>query len=211
VLVPMLLLLPPATVPLARGRRPVLVRLTTSSAAGLRAAPALRDPDAWHASGPALVLRHRRRAPARPLEPSRCWAPRCSSAACSTPGSATLREAAAAGRSAAEAQGARARRDGRRLPGADRLPRGPRRHAPRGPPCSSSSRSRAADAAGPAIADARIEQAQSRLQLAIRERSGCSPPCAAWATPSPPSSTSTRCRHHAAAARSKRSTPTPAA
>ena len=172
VLVPMLLLLPPATVPLLVAAGLVLVRLhdlVRRRGSALRLLFAI--PDAWHAVGPGARAPARRRAPARPLQPSAAGR----RLARRLPVRCRLGDAARGGRArdraAAPGPGARACRHGRCLSGADRLPRRaspPATHAaavllvlPLAALLMLLARDR----------HARIEQAQSRLQLAIRERS----------------------------------------
>ena len=149
VLVPMLLLLPPATVPLLVAAGLVIVRLydlLRRRGSALRLLFAI--PDAWHALGPALVLVIAG-APQLDLSNLPLLGAALLVGCLFDAGSATLREAAARGIApAASDQGARARRDGRRLPGADRLPRGPRRQPPRGRRAPRPPARRAADAAG---------------------------------------------------------------
>jgi len=210
VLVPMLVLLPPATVPLLVCAGLIVARLSDWAGRGSAQRVLFSIADAWHALGPAAVLLLAG-APQLDLANLPLLGAALLCGFLFDAGSATLREAASRGiapQLQLQVLGLVLVVDA----------------------CLAPIGFLAAHVATHALAAvllvlplaallgcsrATATRASSRPRPACGSRSasatGCRPPCAAWATPSPPSSTSTRSSTSCWAARSRRSTPTRAA
>ena len=98
VLIPMLVLAPPGAVPFLVAAGLLLARLSDwIRGRGSFERLLFSIPDAWHAVGPALRAAAGRRPASSAWASSRCSRPRSSAAACSTPARAMLRERASRG------------------------------------------------------------------------------------------------------------------
>ena len=210
VLVPMLVLLPPATVPLVVAVGLLLARLSTGRRGSLDHL-LFSIPDGWHAVGPAVVLLLAG-APQLDLADLPLLVAAFVGCCLFDAGSAMLREAAARGVAPSlqlqvlalvwvvdaclapigflAAEDAASTTSSRSCSSC------------RWPDCWSCSHATAASASSRPSTGSRSRCASA---------AACSRRCVAWATRSPPSSTSTRCWTSCCAARSRRSTPTPAA